>query len=237
MIDALYRFGIKELGDGPDYGRHSVKKRNFSIFDDVGSTFNPKIVIEIGSWEGASTISWAEQSDFVICIDTWLGSVEHYENEMMFNDGQQFFKVELSNTEWSRDRLEREDGYPSIYRTFVDNVRRNGYEDKVLPITIDCSQGYIILEKAGIKADIVYIDAAHDYDSVVNDLIKSYSILSDVGHVCGDDYGADVKTAVDDFCKANRFRVVSKENQFIIFDRQDYSILKFLNIGWQESRL
>lgn len=236
MLDALYRFGLKELGSGPDYGRHDVEKRSFSIFKDVASAFNPRIVIEIGSWEGASTLSWAEYAEKVICIDTWLGSVEHYENSMMFDDGQEVFRVELSGTEWSRDRLMQEDGYPSIFKTFADNIRRNSYQDRVVPITIDCNQGYIIIAKSGIKADVVYIDAAHDYDAVINDLVKSYHILNEDGHLCGDDYRADVKMAVDDFCRANRFRLVSKENQFIIFDRQDSSIVKFLNWGWQESR-
>lgn len=236
MLDSLYRFGIKELGDGPDYGRRNIEKRSFSIFSDVASAFNPRLIIEVGSWEGASTISWAEYVDKVICVDTWLGSIEHYENQMMYRSLQEVFKVELRGTEWSRERLMQEDGYPSIYKTFADNIRRNGYQNKVIPLTIDCNQAYIMLERSGIKADIVYIDAAHDYYAVMNDLVKSYFVLDENGHVCGDDYGADVKDAVDDFCRSNRFRLVSKENQFIIFDRQDSSIVKFLNWGWQESR-
>jgi hypothetical protein len=235
MLDALSEFGIKELGDGPYYGRKYIEKRKFSIFKDVKSAFNPKIIIEVGSWEGASTISWAECAEKVICIDTWLGSIEHYENSMMFTDESQMFKVELDGTEWSRDRLMKQDGYPSIFKTFADNIRKNKLQNKVIPITIDCNQGYKILAKSGIKADIVYIDAAHDYDAVMNDLVNCYHLLNDMGHLCGDDYGADVRKAVDDFCRINRFRLVSKENQFIVFDRQDMSIIKFLNWGWKES--
>lgn len=234
MIDALHRFGIKELGNGPDYGRHSVEKRNFSIFEDVGSIFNPKIVVEIGSWEGASTISWAEHSDFVICVDTWLGSVEHYQNEMILNHENERIRVILSETEWSRDRLNIQDGYPSIYKTFVDNIRRNGYQNKVVPIAIDCNQGLSIIKKSGIKADIVYIDADHSYESVINDLSKSRLILDSSGHICGDDYFASVRLAVDSFCKKNNLRLIVKENQFIIFDKRDESINTFLAIGWQE---
>lgn len=236
MFDALYKFGIKELGDGPDYGRQNVEKRNFSIFRDVASAFNPRIVLEVGSWEGASTISWAEYAEKVICIDTWLGSVEHYENKMMYIKEDAVFLMDLKETEWSRNRLMIEDGYPSIYKTFADNIRRNNIQEKVIPITIDCNQGYIIIAKSGIKPDIIYIDAAHDYHAVLNDLNKSHEIIGAHGHVCGDDYGADVRDAVDDFCKSNRLRLVSKENQFIIFDRQDSSIVKFLNWGWQETR-
>jgi predicted O-methyltransferase YrrM len=234
MIDNLYRFWIRELGNGPRYNRQFVEPRKFSIFKDVESALNPRVVIEVGSWEGASTISWAHHSEIVICIDTWLGSVEHYENAIHFVDASGAYQeIDLSNTEWSRDSLAREDGYPSIYRTFADNIRRYNLQNKVVPITLDSHQAFIILEKAAVKADIVYIDASHDYYAVMNDLVRSYKVLSDDGHVCGDDYGLEVAMAVNEFCRVNEFRVLSKENQFMIFSESDSTFDTFLEIGWR----
>lgn len=236
MLEELNRFGIKELGRGPNYDRHRIRPRSFSIFNDVGSILNPSIVIEIGSWEGASTIPWAINSDFVICVDTWLGSVEHYENVIRFVDGNGVNReIDLSNTEWGRHSLAKEDGYPSIYKTFADNIRRYNLQNKVIPITLDSHQAFIILEKSGIKADIVYIDSSHDYYSVMNDLVRSYKVLSDNGHVCGDDYGLEVRQAVDEFCRVNEFAVLNKENQFIIFGKNDDSANRFLNMGWSKN--
>lgn len=232
MFESLRRFGIDKLGDGPSYGRHTIEKRSLSIFKDVGSVFNPRVVVEVGSWEGASTISWAENSEVVICIDTWLGSVEHYENGMVYRDNKNIFNVSFEGTEWSRDRLFLEDGRPSVYKTFADNIRSYGFQDKVVPISIDSNQAYIILQKAEVNADIVYIDGAHDYFSVMNDLVKSYSIMNDYGHVCGDDYCMEVKNAVDDFCRENNFTQLIKESQFIIFDKNDKNIHRLLDIGW-----
>lgn len=233
MIENLYKFGLKELGDGPNYHRHDIPKRKFSIFADVAQILKPSIVIEIGSWEGASAVSWAEHIDKVICVDTWLGSVEHYENIFGIPTENGIQKVNMSGSEWERNRLMIEDGYPSIFKTFADNIRKNGYQDKVIPITIDSNQAYIILEKANINPDIIYIDAAHDYHSVMNDVKKSYKLIKQDGHVCGDDYFGEIQKAVNDFAYLNNLRILSKENQYILFDQFDESFNKFLELDWR----
>lgn len=233
MIENLYKFGIKELGDGPNYRRHEVNKRQFSTFSDIAKIFSPSIVVEIGTWEGASAICWAEYADKVVCVDTWLGSVEHYENVFGIPTENGIVQADMSSSEWARNRLMIEDGYPTIYRTFADNVRRFGYENKVIPLTIDSNQAYIILEKAGIDIDLFYIDAAHDYDAVKNDLKKSYALIKNRGHVCGDDYFGEIQRAVNDFCYTGNLRVLSKENQYIIFDKFDNAHDRFLELGWR----
>lgn len=233
MIEALYKFGIKELGDGPDYGRHDAQKRNFSIFADVSQIFNPKIVVEIGSWEGSSAIRWAEYAEKVICVDTWLGSVEHYENVFGIPTENGIVQADISHSEWARSRLMLEDGYPSIYKTFADNIRRNGYQHKVIPMTIDSHQAFIILDKSGIDVDVFYIDASHDYKAVESDLRKAYSLVKGKGHVTGDDYFGEIQKAVNDFCFTNNLRVLSKENQYIIFDKFDSNYDKFMELGWR----
>lgn len=50
--------------------------------------------------------------------------------------------------------------------------------------------------------DCIYIDMAHDYDSVYSNLENSISKLSKDGILCGHDYGySDVNRAVNDFNK------------------------------------
>lgn len=233
MIESLYKFGLKELGEGPNYNRHAIPKRKFSIFSEVAQILKPKIVVEIGSWEGASAVSWAEYVDKVICVDTWLGSVEHYENVFGIPTDSGIQKADMSGSEWERNRLMIEDGYPTIFKTFADNVRKNGYQNKIIPITIDSNQSYIILEKSGIDIDVIYIDAAHDYHSVMNDVKKSYNLIKNKGHVCGDDYFGEIQKAVNDFAYLNNLRILSKENQYILFDQFDNSFDNFVQLGWQ----
>ena len=126
-----------------------------------------------------------------------------------------------------------EDGYPTIFRTFSDNIRNHKYENKVIPMTIDSSQAYLVLKKSGIPIDIIYIDGAHDYYSVYNDLKRSYDLIKNIGHVCGDDYFGEIARAVDSFAYTRNFNVVSKENQYIIFDQFDSLINDFRKAGWQ----
>ena len=90
----LEELGFQKVGDGEVYERPRAIKRNFDIFDALSGLVEPKIILEIGSWEGASTIAWANscKDSTIICVDTWLGSIEHYQDN-------------LKGTEWGRDRL------------------------------------------------------------------------------------------------------------------------------------
>lgn len=51
--------------------------------------------------------------------------------------------------------------------------------------------------------DLVYIDADHSYNSVLNDLRLSYVKVKKNGFICGHDYvlGTEAEKAVNDFCK------------------------------------
>jgi Methyltransferase domain len=221
-MSILYQFGLSVLGDGPVHDdRPIVDKRQKEIFYILSELLEPKIILEIGTWEGRSALSWADASSkyntAIICVDTWLGSVEHYENK-------------LAGSEWERSRIFLEDGYPSIYKTFVTNIRRNGFQDFVIAVPIDSHQAFIIFEKANIKPDICYIDASHDYDSVLADLRAAQKIGSNI--ICGDDYyyydHSEVKSAVDFFAKENNMKVIEKQWQFILIRENQQEIYSFL---------
>jgi cephalosporin hydroxylase len=55
-----------------------------SIFGRIIEELKPKLIVEVGTWKGASAIHMAKEclkytDDFeIVCIDTWLGSVEHW---------------------------------------------------------------------------------------------------------------------------------------------------------------
>ena len=72
-------------------------------------------------------------------------------------------------------------------------------------------------KKASIAFDFIYVDAAHDYESVKADLWAWWpNLKKEVGIFCGDDYMEDenqpwgicqVKRAVDEFAEAQKMKV------------------------------
>ena len=122
------------------------------------------VAIEVGSWLGLSAsyiaINMSEGAK-LYCVDTWNGSIEHYHN-------QEWLKL-----------------LPTLYEQFLSNIIHLNLVDKIYPVrlsSIDASK------QLNIKADLIYIDAAHDEESVYNDIIAWSLRLAENGIICGDDY-------------------------------------------------
>lgn len=143
------------------------------IFKELIARVNPKVIIEVGTWKGASAIAMAKLSDAKIyCVDTWLGSVE--------------FWAHLADTK-ERD-LMLKNGYPTIYNQFLSNVIHAGLQDRIIPVPNTSQNAAKILEYHNIKADLIYIDASHEYEDVKAD-IENYGKLLNLGGVMfGDDF-------------------------------------------------
>jgi SAM-dependent methyltransferase len=148
---------------------------NSEIFKKYFDIVNPKLVIEVGSWKGASAIHMAKTlrekyDDFeIVCVDTWLGSVEHWEGTGDFIDRQQH-------------------GRATIYYQFLSNVIHEGLTDYITPFPIDSLNAAEFFKRKNIKPDIVYIDAGHEYTSVKCDLYEYSQVLREGGYMIGDDW-------------------------------------------------
>jgi hypothetical protein len=129
---------------------------------------------------GSSAIAWAQAvrknnpQAKVFCIDTWLGSVEHY--------------LGTCGKDWNIDRLSLTDYGPDFYDDFLCNVKQENLSDCILPLRAASCAVLPYLSKAKWQFDIIYIDGAHDTYSVFQDAWHSLSILSDKGIICGDDF-------------------------------------------------
>lgn len=148
----------------------------------------PKLLIEIGSWMGQSGVHFAKavkelQLDCsVICVDTWLGSVEHWMDPNL------------------RPKLELVNGYPSFYKRFLTNVKNAAVEDVVLPLPMPSLIAANFLKENKIMADVIYVDGSHDQNDVFNDLSAYWKLLNDGGILFGDDWPWDsVREAVQAF--------------------------------------
>ena len=62
-----------------------------------------------------------------------------------------------------------------------------GYQNFITPLPVDSVNGYEILKVLEIKPDLIYVDAAHDYDSAKKDFSLYSQLLRDGGYLIGDD--------------------------------------------------
>lgn len=104
----------------------------------------PKVVIELGSWLGASTRHIAQllpEDGIVYAVDHWLGSIEHHTPS---------FSHYL----------------PTLYEQFLSNVIHSGLEHKIFPVRMSTLEAVELFRNEGIQPDLIYVDASHDEDSV-----------------------------------------------------------------------
>jgi predicted O-methyltransferase YrrM len=154
-------------------------------------------IVEVGTWKGTSAIEMANTCRElgirarIICVDTWLGSPEHF--------------TELGN-------------YGDLYSTFVKNVKSKGFGDVIVPLALPSLQAIEVIKRYQVSPDIVYIDAAHEYLPVKMDMEAYWDILKQDGVLLGDDYySQDVWPGV--FRAVNEFvseRNLQKNSSLII---------------------
>jgi hypothetical protein len=153
------------------------------------------VIVEVGTWKGASAIQAANiirdlgRRDVVICVDTWLGSPEHFRG------------------------MPKKAGFPTIYYEFLQNVVNHGHTGRILPLALPSLQAVEVLkvilsDRSG--ADVIYIDAAHEYLPVYLDIMHYWPLLRSGGRMLGDDYTQHwpgVRQAVDQYFSEKHMRV------------------------------
>jgi predicted O-methyltransferase YrrM len=176
------------------------------IFSELIADIQPLVIFEVGSWKGRSAIQMAkllkqqERDSVLVCIDTWLGGVEHLPPEIMES--------------WSIHRY-RKNGYPKLYYQFLSNIVRSGVSDIIVPFPNTSNISAAWLKKHKIQADLIYVDASHNYHDVFDDLTNYYDLLNENGIVFGDDYaGFDgVRRAVNEFVNQRRLKLEVRQDQ------------------------
>lgn len=171
-------------------------RRNKEILIDDVRTSN--IIVELGSWLGQSTRWLCDNSKATIyAIDHWNGSLEH------------------------QNRLDVKDKLPTLFDTFIVNCW--DYRDRIKPIRSDSIDGLIELREMNVVPDLIYIDASHEYDDVLNDLEYSHKLFP-TAVLIGDDWNwrqkklnrRTVKEAVLAFTDKYQFKVVNNTQAYKI---------------------
>jgi len=169
----------------------------------------PRLMVEVGTWKGASAIHLAEQAKragiatTLICVDTWLGSAGVY--------------IRRDDT---FDALRPRNGYPRLYYQFLANVLHSGHDDVIVPLPQTSDNAAQILRAFGLKPQLVHLDASHDYLSVRNDLLNYFDLLTGDGVLVGDDYAPaiwpGVVQAVDEFARERGLQPLIDGEKFVL---------------------
>ncbi len=144
-----------------------------------------RLIVELGSWTGRSTRFLADLAPqaTVIAIDHWEGSPEHKEDPNL---------APL---------------LPRLYETFLSECW--AHRDQIIPVKMRSIEGMHRVAEAGLEPDLVYIDADHGFESVLNDLTSALDLFPRA-LIVGDDWNWDsVRQAVERVAKGRSVRYES----------------------------
>jgi capsular polysaccharide biosynthesis protein/tetratricopeptide (TPR) repeat protein len=216
-----------------------IRKINEPTFEFLIQTLSPNLILEVGSWKGSSAIKMAEileqynlKDSVIICVDTWLGSPEHWLGKEKAGREKKWGK------EWGFNNLKVVNGFPTIYRTFLSNVINSSLQHKIIPFPQTSENAAVIFQRLNLKFDLIYIDAAHEYEPVGRDLQAYYNLLSDRGIIFGDDYpGWDgVRQAVNDFAAKFDLKIYSKSGKYVLI-KPEQDLVGFDSVGLSQGAI
>lgn len=175
---------------------------------DAINKYRPQTVIEVGSWKGLSAINMGNKmrelniAGKIYCVDTWLGNEEFWYSE------EKEFDLKLVN------------GYPSIYQTFISNIKHCQLEDYIVPVPMTSNIAYKVLKnKLNLTAKVIYIDGSHETEDVYADLSNYINLVEPGGIIFGDDYNkSSVKSAVFRYSYDTNRAYNVAENNFWFFE-------------------
>jgi predicted O-methyltransferase YrrM len=127
--------------------------------------------VEVGSWMGQSTCYMGEQiknsnkNIKFYAVDTWEGSDEDAHKEAL-------------------NRLKTQNF--TLFDAFKYNLEQCGVSNYVIPLQTTSIEAAKQFEDNSL--DFVHIDASHDYENVLADIIAWYPKVKPGGFITGDDY-------------------------------------------------
>lgn len=151
------------------------------------------IVIEIGAWMGESALWLANRvgpAGHVYTIDHFKGSREHHDDPAL------------------AEKL------PTLWETFVVNCWDK--RERITPVRLDSRDGLLTLHQSGVQPAVIYVDGAHDYATVIRDVLLS-AFLWPAVQITGDDFDwPDVRRAAFDAGKVLGRTVQEHERCFAL---------------------
>lgn len=134
-----------------------------NLYTSLVRNHDNAVFVEVGSWQGKSAsymgieILNHNKNIKLHCVDTWEGSIEHQEEEVVQTK--------------------------SLYETFLKNIEP--VKQVIVPVKKASRDAARTYEDNSL--DFVFIDAAHDYESVREDIYSWYPKIKPGGILAGHD--------------------------------------------------
>jgi predicted O-methyltransferase YrrM len=130
-------------------------------------------VIEIGSWQGRSTIYLARgaklsKNGVVYAIDHFMGNPGY----------ERHYKVD-------------KDDLSDLRGSFINNIERAGVSDVVNLLNMESANAAGVLKNKKVQARLLFIDGNHSYDAVKKDFDNYFDLVLPGGVIIFDDYSRD----------------------------------------------
>ena len=181
------------------------------IFERLIAEVKPSLIVEVGTWKGASSLRMAELlkkyeiDGRIIAVDSWLGSLEQWidPEDRIHGHLQQY----------------RTNGHPiGLYCQFLANVKNQGFQDVIVPFPVTSTIAARWMAHYHIEPDLIYLDGGHQYEEVLLDLRLFHPLLSKEGIIFGDDILAwpGVKQAVEQFAAEENRVVHTDGNKWVL---------------------
>ncbi|KAF2324937.1 hypothetical protein P3X46_003586 [Hevea brasiliensis] len=177
-----------------------------AVFEHLIQRVKPQVIIEVGTFLGASALHMAELTrklglnSHILCIDDFRGWPG-------FRD--RFKYIDMVN------------GDVMLLYQFMQNVIYTNATKSVLPVPFSSGSALEKLCEWGVYSDLIEIDAGHDFNSAWADINRAYRILRPGGVIFGHDYftGADnrgVRRAVNLFAQMNGLQIQTDGQHWVI---------------------
>jgi len=195
LIDLIHGYNIYHNFNHNKYVYRPIGWNvNGNLFYRLIKETNPEIILELGSWYGASSISMGQiikkdnLNTKIICVDSWLGSEDF---------------IGLHDRDDERQLLSTF-GYPNAYYQFLANVCFSNLQDIIIPFPQSIHNAIRWLNRQEIKAELIYVDGSNNALDMYQDIVYSWSILKDNGIIFGDDYNnvhwPSIDIGINKFC-------------------------------------
>ncbi|XP_068635740.1 uncharacterized protein [Aristolochia californica] len=180
-----------------------------AVFENLIRRVQPQIIIEVGSFLGASAIHMATLAK-ALGLRTQILCVDDFRGWPGFRD--KFRDIKLVN------------GDVLLLYQFIQNVAYMNVTEMVLPVPFSSSSALGKLCEWGVYGDLIEVDAGHDFHSAWSDINMAYAILRPGGIIFGHDYftAADdrgVRRAVNLFARVKGLRVQIDGQHWVIESR------------------
>lgn len=144
--------------------------KELDVITSIAIKYQPRVVIEIGSFAGRSALAWgaALPESIIYCVDLFD---DNFIKDLVPIEGS------LLNPDLTADERKR-----TLYSLFLENTC-----DYPNIRHLRCDHGRLLDHWHRGIVDLVFIDGHHTFDGVTTDLTTAKALNAKV--ICGHDYG------------------------------------------------